>query len=502
MKTQCDLLPKKNPAKVQVEIRSLNYGPMTLKDGRTKLKMLFKKKGKESYYFPIIFDECNLQGIGGTSASAQTERLEKGRKFTFLRSIVRSLLCIPIFMGTNAQAANFLGLPKDTDAASGAKNRSCWCLVWHRPPNVAKTFFKDKFASIRDAVREFKKDTKSKYPSGKLLKFLEKYFAFERPLFLVDAEIFVLYYCQTMSSPCPSDEEFLALLLEGIMEKYIERKELPLMVNCGQIAYMSAFTWDRGLLAEGGKLTKTAFKTDLYIHGHFGFLHAKADDIRFPKYTSITTTDKGKGYKRIYLLSGNKFFISTRFQEFRDAPLTGLIVTGITADNQRVLTVKDDENLDPHNLIVGKQKGLGNKRISLVAAIEKSIDAIKMSAVNHAPKNSGFRLELALFAASILASRAGGFKGCAFSDFLEHLAREFDFEGEYGDGIGPLAIIFPDEFPQPLRERQIPFLASMAISDWEPKFAKQLMNIFDAYLGVATPSIKQEVADLLITDYP
>ena len=303
------------------------------------------------------------------------------------------------------------------------------------------------------------------------------------------------------------------------------RKELPLLVNCGQIAYMSACIWDRGLLdkgdegeqdkqgegedeVEGGKLAKTVFKTDLYIHGHFGFLHAKADNPLFPKYTSITTTGKGTGYERIYLRGGKEFFISTRFQEFRNAPLTGLIVTGITADNQRVLCDEndkvdvDDENLESQYSIVGKQKAYEIRRISIVAAFNKSIDPVKTDAANYTPMNTGFRLELALFAASILASRARGFKGCTFEEFLEHLAREFDFAGEYGDGNGPPAIFFDENFPLSIRQKKIPFLSSMAISGWDPVFAGELKDIFEANLGVAIASIKNATADLLITDYP
>ena len=79
----------------------------TITDGRQALTDLL---GKECF-FPITFDEYSIQGKSEAPESEDyiKRRAKNCRHFTFIRSVVRSLLYMPIFIGTNAQAVNFLG---------------------------------------------------------------------------------------------------------------------------------------------------------------------------------------------------------------------------------------------------------------------------------------------------------------------------------------------------------------------------------------------------------
>ena len=501
----------RNPAEIQVEVQSLQFKSLTLAEGRAALADVFKS---DIYFFPIIFDECAIQPLYRSANRGDVDERMSARLFTFMRSIVRCLLCMPVFMGTNAQAANFLGVSQIMEEiGSGSYDLCCWCILWHRPPGVPNDVMTETFGMIRKVVSDWR--GQNSFPSDSLLNFLEKYLAFERPLFLVYAVQYIKFFCENEESYCNSDEEFMSLLFEDIMEEFIYRKSLVELINCGQVAYMSAYTWDRGIRDTprnaGENLVKTSIPTDLYINSHLGYLSARPDNVRFPKYATIATKIKKKKYERVYLKDHlQDFAITTSFEPFNEAPLTGLIVTGITADNQRVLCEKEDsedvrserKGNNYANSDVRKRNTSSLKRISLIHSIVKNIAPTKSTASEYSPKTSGFRLELSLFVAAILASRGGGFKGCRFDVFLEHLAREFQYEGIYGDKVKPPSILFHKDFPQSVKEKQIPFLASMALSKWETTLAEDLQERFDAYLGTAVASVGNASGDVVITDYP
>ena len=496
---ECDANAGENPAQLQVKIRSIRFKPMTISDGIQALTNILG----EDYFFPITFDECSILGHYRPTGSTETERRAKDiKQFVFLRSVVRSLLCMPIFMGTNAQAANFLGISTGT-STSGMVNLSCWCLVWHRPPGVPADLMTKAFDEMRTTLSDWRTDMKL-FPSEGLMDLLKTWLAKERPLFLVYVQEYVRYFCSTMDK-CESDEAFLAQLVEYMMEQFRDRKlsapELEPLINCGQIAYMSQYTWSKELKdhKKGDELLMTEFSSELYIHGHFGYLAATSHDPEFQKYTKIGILPAAEAtYKRVYIKPQYpNFTISTRFDLFSNAPLTGLMVTGVTASNACVLC----EDSSSENSDIGdKRKDLSSRRrISLIAALDSGIETIKGLAVENSPANSGFRFELALFCASILASRGGGLKGCSFEVFLRHLVRELDCNGQYGKP--PPLISFDRSFPQHLKDKMIPFLAAMAIDDWTKELAGRLKELFDAHLGTAIVSTKNNTADLVIYEH-
>ena len=465
--------PRTNPAELQVSIRNITFRPMTIEEGRVALRTLF---GTDGYYFPITFDECSIE---------MTRRSEKqnAKEFTFLRSVVRNLLCIPIFMGTNAHAANFLGISKRMRAGSRNLNRACWCLVYHRPPGVSIELMTAAFVKLKRLVELWKEPNHSDFPSDAFLDFLKKYLQKERPLFLLYTERFIESFCCTPGNSCASDEDFLARLTESIMEQFMSEKDVISHVNSGSLAYMTAFTWDRELSGGATRtLVESETKSDLYIHSHLGYLRPRPNDAR--KYMKIGTKVKRRRYKRVYLGTNEIFRIFTRFEMFNDAPLTGLIVTGVTGENRRVFC--EEESLE---------------RISMMSAImnDPELDKSTTSAVGFLPRTSGFRLELALYVSSILASRGGGFKGCPFSVFLEYLAREFDVAGVYHEE--PPTIVYDQRFPKAIREKMIPFLSSMAVNEWDSDLAASLESIFIAFLGTAIASTSNDTADLVITGH-
>ena len=473
--------PGTNAAELQVLIRSIDFGPISVEDGRLALRELFKS---EHYYFPIIIDECAL------SSNCSDEEADQ---FTFMRSILCCLFCMPVFIGTNAQAACFRGR-NENPSFGDVVDPSCWCLVWHHPPGVPKNLMTEAFGKIREKVRLWRQPKESAFPSDKLLDFLEKYLAMERPIFLIYAERYFEFFCNSVDSHCDSDEEFLALLVEDIWEQFICSKGSIPWINIGQLAYMSSmFTQTRD-----GDLVKSKFDSDRFIHGHLGYLSALPDDWNFRKYTKFRIDFRSYDYKLKYFKGIRNYDISTRFESLNSTPLTGLMVAGVTADNQRILCKKrpTDENLecDPR-----KRNVLSLKRISLLAAIKKS----KSSVSKYSPATHGFKLDMALFTSTILASRGEGFKGCRFDLFLEHLAREFDFGGKYGDGVKPPSIVFHNDFPESILRKQIPFLPSMCVNEWDEKLATHLLELFGAYLGIADVSVteKEEGCDMIVTEY-
>ena len=485
VKIQYDASPHRtNPAKLQVSIRKIGYKAMTVDEGSLALEEYFNG---EDYFFPLIFDRCCIQMQDWPSEYTAGCEDVIAREFIFLRSIVRGLLCMPIFVGTNPMAANFLWV-SSTMKSFGAEDSSVCCLVWHRPPGVLSNILKDKFAKIRDFVNEWRQRKQYLFPSDRLLNFLEKYLSTERPLFLAATEAFVEYFCNNESSFCENDEEFLGLLTEDIMERFLLSDDALERKNVGQLFYVSAYMWDKNIV----DTQNAADRPDVCVQDHFCDLAADPDDPLFPKYTVVATQVKnGKfEYKRIYRENIiREFCISTRYKPFSVAPLTGLIVTGVSADNQRILCrkMRKDEHVDSDSR---KRKNLNIARTSVISTVVEN------------RKITGFGIWAAFLTSLILASRGGGFKGCSFSFFLEHLAREYQFGGKYGDGVRPPSIKFHEDFPTLIKEKQVPFLASMGHSDWDNTFARELEDLFGAYLGTVNLSMKKKIQDMVVLEYP
>ena len=476
--------PRKNAAELQVSINQIEFKAMTLAEGRLALEQHFKTG---NYFFPIVFDESSMY-LFDPSKIVDDIRV---RKFIFAGSIMRCLRCMPIFIYVNFQAGLYLEYSKSKATDDG----ECSFLLWHRPPGVAETEMSERFATMNTLISQWRGD--KQFPSEKLMKFLEKYLLRERPLFLEYAESFIKYCCENKDKYCVSDEEFLALLVEDMLDQFRIRKSNFPLLNCGQLAYMTAYTHN----TTEDVLEEEWYELDAYIDGHFGYLAAKSDDPQFPSYTSIARNCEGK---LSYLKDGQDFQIRTRFEPFHEAPLTGLIVTGVTADNARLLCgtsySKEREIIVRRDSRTPTRIYSGFGRFSIVSAIDKTLKN-KSSVEKYSKTPLGFKLELTLFASAILASRGGGFKGCPFQLFLEMLVREFDFEGEYcKHGMLPSAIKIHEDFPEPIRMKRIPFLASMAVECWNKTLADELKELFGANLGIARASVQDNSGDLVVID--
>jgi hypothetical protein len=266
---------------------------------------------------------------------------------------------------------------------------------------------------------------------------------------------------------------------------------------------MSACTYEEG----NNGLVSRLYDGDKFIDSHLGYLDARPDDAEFPKLTTLClgVDDVGSYAKRYFDRENERysdyFYVQTKYDTFNASPLIGLLVSGISDDNQCIFVrsrISNEKNIPKVTSPIAalKRKMTSAHRISMIATLEEQVE-MSTSVAKFDPKN----LELVLFFSSILASHGSGFKGTELILFLEILMREFSFKATYGDGVKPPKINFEKyEFPSEMAHMKIPFLSPMAMDKWQDGLQSELERIFGAYLGVATPSLSTEAADLVIAD--
>ena len=499
----------KNPVEIQSSIQSLTYRAMSIEEARKVLEELHKTLKMDDLLFPVIFDECAFTKNQIPGGQNERTNLELERPFMLLRSVVRCILCPPIFMGTNAEAANFLGF--NTGVGSGGKSDDPWCLVLHRPPGLSPKLVESVIKNLLQQRRSWSSRSKAQFPSEDVLAFIGKYLQKERPLFLHYAVDYIGHFFGD-GQYTSSDQQFLALLCEDILDQFIERKGDHDWVNRGQFAYLASYSW-----CNQSFLKKQHFETDLYINRHMGYLNAKPDPELNARskisYTTLTTRPLSDyTYARLNFYGNEKFVISSYFDDFKSMPFSGLICLGITADNQSILVeansfqgLRKKRTRQGNRQKIVKRHISGTRRISMILAIFKGFDPVRSNILHWRISSSGFILELSLFAATLLASRACGFSGCDLPIFLKYLLREFDYGAAFGDGVKPPEVKLDRTFLAQFRSLKIPFLPAMAIDNWNNNFVKDLQDVFgpdQLNLGLVFPSIDNSPADIVVKGWP
>lgn len=493
----------RNSGRIQSSIESCWYQEMSLKTAKTALKEYFQTA---NYFFPIIFDECSLQFDDELDWPPQYQPgnylwngIDQAKFFCFIRSIVRSMKCPPIFMGTNARAANFLGFAVGSD--SGTVDLEPWSVVWVRPPNLVPSLVEDSIGLIRGK----KADLKLEFPSNQLISFLGKYLAKERPLFLHYAINFLNYYFENHRTlNINSDEQLLRYLLEDVLSEYRFRKGSPNLFNCGQLSYFAAGTWGT---IKANESSSVHMNTDLYIHRHLGYLHVRPDEPTFPKYATLTTRKEGAIFIRQYYKKPvQDFKIISHFDTFKAAPMTGLICSGISSDYSCILAESFTSNtlpLMPDNQI---RKKFEFKRLSIMKALYNSFTGVGISVTDYEPRNTSFKLESLLQISVMVASHCNGFKGCTFKQFVNNLIRELRFDSVYQDASGESCkaseVGFPEEFPSTYLNMVVPFAAPMASDSWPADMGNDLIDLFGAKLGYIRPPVIHSPGDVELYYWP
>ena len=460
---------------IQATVDTISFKPLTIEQGKAILEQLLGK----SYIFPVVIDECAINhnlldpkvyNFGPIKAWV--------RRFCFTEGIIRCLSCIPIFMATNTQALNILGSSVGT--GSGGEEAG---LLWTRPPGIAERSLLRMVDLLLPKMKAWRETTKASYPSEGVLHFLKKHLLKERPLFTEYAIDYLEYFFLKLYST-DSDEAFLALLFEDILDQFRNRKTHEEVMNLAQLSYISFCAWCIG---------------DSLILRHLGFLNILPDDPQFPKYATLATGyDHESKPLQIYLKSGKNLNISTIFETFEEAPITGLICTGLNAHNRFVLSKVSKAFGEVNEAKRGKSFDF---RISVVASIKQLLSS-KGKGLKSGSKSSGFILELTLYCASILASRANGLKGCSLSKYIDHIVRELDYKARYGDYSEPSSVSLDPAFAARFSGVHIPFIAPMA-TKWNQEFVRDLeVLVPDMRLGTSSAHVHYSSCDFEVLSWP
>ena len=518
----------KHSALIQTKLKSIKYRPMTVSEGRLAIQKLLKNVPDQSS-FPIFFDECAFQK---SYVHAMPAQFSEELNFMLLRSLVRSMLCHPIFMGTNAEAANFLGITKGQgsgDTKTGSAKEP-WCVIIHRLPAYEEGMYREAFSRMRTKLSS--KTPRPQFPNDELISFLERHLSRERPIFTYYLESFLDEFISS-NEVVTNNYEFFGLLLESICVRFRDRKRNIEWMNLGQMAYMCARTWgivnpsaerkasnilssrtskkSFGKMAQEGLIASgKIFHSDLYIHNHFGILDAIPDKPDNPFYTTISSKAIEKMYLREYFMYNGDFKIASTFPIFTHSPILGFVCTGLDSKNQSILVEKVFGNIGDFPIIDRKRTLVASsndrvERTSVCRALWSCIEPVNTSIARKASATSGFVLELALYCAALLASRANGLLGCDLLTFLRHLVRELNFTPSYDSEDDLSEIILHPDFKKSFREFKVPFISPMATDTWNSAFVddlKKSLSLDDLCLGVGIPSISQSPADFIVKNWP
>jgi hypothetical protein len=478
-----------NPALIQVAITSLQFQPMSFEEARMEIQGFLKKEDicrydppppsdpdpqqrtrQSSYYtFPIFFDEC--VEIGGNDVG----------EFLFLKNAIRCMLCVPIFMGTDARPSNFLGtspLYANRGSRDELREYFVWCLIWHQMPGLDCEYVSSKLGSLERKVIE----SNLIVPSANVFEFLKKWLVKERPLFLNYVVDYVERLCSSNEVP-GSDYAFLKLMFVELLRKYRIAKnhmtDSTWSFNIGQVSYMSSLFWD----------------TDLVIHKHLARIRATPYDPNNPYYSKLSASiESGSRYVRHYIVKNRlplPFKMVSEYEPFLSNPLLGLVIAGLDSNNQGVLSRSvPNETITP--------------RISTIHSMFDSAlnMPLPMTPSFSSPRNSGTVLEHALLSATILASRVGSLHGTTVKDFLGHLCWELDFNGMMPGSVLELTSV-DERFLEAFAAFKVPFISPMAGQCWDPAFVRELSDgcgVETPCLGVAFPSVSSNArADLAVS---
>lgn len=261
-----------NAASIQADIRQIYYVPMTIERGRKEIENILE----EYPIFPIFVDECSFTLTKPESPSNINSELESELEFKFmlLRSLIRCLKCVPIFLSTNAKAGNVLGNASRNTTRDDLDD--IWCIIWHKMPKMSEEFLRTKETEL-NMLLESLNTPRIRKPSSNFLKFVFKWFRNERPLFFLYAFDFICKFFESRQT-VKDDFEFFSFMLEYVLEKFRSAKRDGPLFNSGQLAYITYNFWNQLRDEKVDNINVSILIEDLYVHKHIGFLDAQIFD--------------------------------------------------------------------------------------------------------------------------------------------------------------------------------------------------------------------------------
>ena len=263
------------------ELDSFQFESMTYPDAKEKIRELCKEHNV--LYTPIIFiDETTL----AKKMKPNDKTLEK---FLFLRTVLRLIHVIPVFMGTNFNPVNFLLSNNNTDSRSEDKFYRTY-VIYKLPPVPTKIGKMEKRESLRIVSQ---KDIENANNAEIILKikntaeniktiyeFLEE----ERPLFFYDFVKALNEYLEKNEFPFKFNELFNSLI-KNLFWRFRDRKlkkDCNWEFNYAQFCYLASKNREtnrnRAIYNTNSEDDDIPFFSDLrYIHRHTGFLVGPAN---------------------------------------------------------------------------------------------------------------------------------------------------------------------------------------------------------------------------------
>ena len=278
----------KSSLKFLTELETFKFESMSYPEAKEKIRELRKNVP----YTPIIFiDETTLD----RKMKPNDKTLES---FLFLRTVLRLIHVIPVFMGTNFNPTNFLLSGHTSDSRSKDKCYRTY-VIYKLPPVPANIWKKETYGSLKFLVKDIN-DEEIVYKVENIEKvkkvtsiedfviMIYKFLKNERPLFFHDFVKALNDYFEGNTSSIKFNVLFKSLV--GIIfSKFRARKrkaDCNWEFNYSQFCFLASKNRETLKEREEHKIDSEnqdiPFVSDLrYIHRHTGFLIGPADGAEF-----------------------------------------------------------------------------------------------------------------------------------------------------------------------------------------------------------------------------
>ena len=467
---------------------------MTIEEGLKRMDKMFKTVDDASDTRPqkpvVFIDESGMY-------PSDDNFIEKHE---FVRVLLRTIV-IPIFMGTNASAINFIGRPKVVVGSRCDDRVFPWgYIVYQLAPFSTEKLRESKDKLLKDN-NLYDNDHKRQF-----VDFIYTLLERERPLFCeyvivsLERERLSQLHNRLSHNSHNTSLELLKLLgwcMYTICNKFTRAKGTfhdkidPSLYryNYEQLSYMLS-----GILHGYPDIPDTPSPSEisLYsmaIHKHLGYLSV-SDFIRnnFPVYFGVTPNSSGKGLELIGRNSntGTDYKIFHTFASFQTETLAALAFFNALLDG--IFFEKSERREFGRISVACTMYKFYTEEQKLNQDTWKSIRSFISKSLN------GNILETIVSMASILASHFSGFQGSQFKTWLGYFIRELDFNAVFGETAPEIK--FPEN---PLFSTVIPYCAPILNVPWEESVASYLRSL-GACVGTAHGYLGESGRDLCIMD--
>ena len=526
-------------------LETFKFASMTYPAAKQKIIELCQENKVD--FTPIIFiDETNL-------SRNMKSNLEVLKSFLFLRTVLRLIHVIPVFMGTNFIPAGFF-FSKESNASRSADGYYHTYVIHNLPPVPAKICYEEECKSLELAT----KNENAKEVVKKIYEFLKD----ERPLFFYDFVKNLNEYLENNS--LIKFKELFGSLIGNFFQRFRERTFKP---DCNwefdyaQFCYLASRNRE---IVENCEDENICFANDgipffsdlRYIERHAGFLVGPASceqcsdylnrhlaallkedasvtkqliDERHPKSTTIsigsnvdenkvnTKENAGKRVGEImneekkdglYTDTSATFFKlfggatkrrKVNWYQYYDDKGRSFYYTPYTIfpnmerycfSGLAMAALKEDQNL------IFTDKAYNSERISTLNAL-CDISANLDPGISYEKEKYRFEAAEALVhTAIVIASHANGFETATIKQVLEAFVQELDYYAEY-DSVLPPSIDFAGL--QDLETRvndKFPYLAPVD-QQWNTDFVEFMQIIFPRF-QYGTANYPREGNDMFV----